>query len=33
VESRGRSVRHGDYVAYAGMAVEGMADLVEARKA
>ena len=33
VESRGRSVRHLDYEAYAGMAEEVMADLVEALKA
>jgi molybdopterin converting factor subunit 1 len=32
VESRGRSVRHLDYEAYAGMAEEVMADLVEALK-
>jgi MoaE-MoaD fusion protein len=33
VESRGRSVRHLDYEAYAGMAEEVMADLVAALKA
>jgi MoaE-MoaD fusion protein len=33
VESRGRSVRHLDYEAYAGMAEEVMADLVESLKA
>ena len=33
VESRGRSVRHLDYEAYAGMAEEVMADLVSALKA
>jgi MoaE-MoaD fusion protein len=32
VESRGRSVRHLDYEAYAGMAEEVMADLVETLK-
>ena len=33
VESRGRSVRHLDYEAYAGMAEQVMADLVETLKA
>jgi MoaE-MoaD fusion protein len=33
MESRGRSVRHLDYEAYAGMAEEVMADLVESLKA